>query len=109
VPDLPPHPSLEYLRKQAKTRKRERGIGLSQAQHELAREYGFASWPQLARHVQASSLEGIERALVLPTPRRWQGSCTPIRQQRPLQWTGWHRCWWCCDGRSARRPTSAPA
>jgi hypothetical protein len=45
VPDLPPHPSLEYLRKQAKTRKRARSIALSQAQHELAREYGFASWP----------------------------------------------------------------
>jgi hypothetical protein len=26
-------------------RKRERGIALSQAQHELAREYSFASWP----------------------------------------------------------------
>jgi ankyrin repeat protein len=69
VPDLPPHPSLEYLRKHAKTRKRERGIGLSQAQHELAREYGFASWPQLVHHVQASGLEGIERALVLADTR----------------------------------------
>jgi hypothetical protein len=69
VPDLPPHPSLEYLRKQAKSRKRERGIGLSQAQHQLAREYGFASWPQLVRHVQSSSLEGIERALVLADTR----------------------------------------
>jgi hypothetical protein len=65
VPDLPPRPSLEHLRKQAKTRKRERGIGLSHAQHELAREYGFASWPKLVHHVQASSLDGIERALVL--------------------------------------------
>jgi hypothetical protein len=27
--------------------KRERGIALSQAQHELAREYGFAGWPPL--------------------------------------------------------------
>jgi hypothetical protein len=27
-------------------RKRERGIALSQAQHELAREYGFAGWPR---------------------------------------------------------------
>jgi hypothetical protein len=45
APELPPRPSLKYLRKQAKMRKRERGIALSQAQHELAREYGFASWP----------------------------------------------------------------
>jgi hypothetical protein len=30
-------------------RKRERGIALSRAQHELAREYGFASWPAPGR------------------------------------------------------------
>jgi hypothetical protein len=40
VPDLPQRAALEHLRKQAKARKRERGIALSQAQHELAREYG---------------------------------------------------------------------
>ena len=65
MPDLPTHPSLEHLRKQARTRKRERAIPLSQAQHELAREYGFASWPKLVHQVQASKLVGIERALVL--------------------------------------------
>jgi Ankyrin repeats (3 copies) len=65
VPELPPRPSLEYLRKQAKKRKRDHAIGLSQAQHELAREYGFDSWPKLVRHVQARSLHGMERALVL--------------------------------------------
>ena len=65
MPDLPQRPSLEHLRKQAKARKRERGVALSQAQHELAREYGFDSWPKLVHHVQASGLEGIERALVV--------------------------------------------
>jgi hypothetical protein len=65
VPDLPPQVSLEFLRKQAKARKRDRAIALSQAQHDLAREYGFASWLTLVHHVQASRLEGIERALVL--------------------------------------------
>ena len=68
MPDLPLRPSLEYLRKQAKTRRREQAIGLSQAQHEIAHEYGFASWPALVHHVQAASLEGIERALVLADP-----------------------------------------
>jgi hypothetical protein len=57
VPDLPPRPSLEHLRKQAETRKRERRIGLSQAQHESADEYGFDSWPKLVHHVQASRLD----------------------------------------------------
>jgi ankyrin repeat protein len=63
VPDLPPHPSLEHLRKQAKARKRERDVSLSRAQYELAREYGFDSWPKLVHHVQAAGLQGIERAL----------------------------------------------
>lgn len=68
MPELPPRPSLEHLRKQAKARKRERAIGLSAAQHEIAREYGFASWPKLVHFVQASALAGIERALVLADP-----------------------------------------
>ncbi len=65
---LPERPSLEHLRKQAKVRKRERGIALSQAQHELAREHGFASWPKLVHAIQAGQLHGIERALVLADP-----------------------------------------
>jgi ankyrin repeat protein len=65
VPDLPEHPSLEHLRKQAKARKRANAIPLNQAQHEVAREHGFDSWPKLVHHVQASGLEGIERALML--------------------------------------------
>jgi hypothetical protein len=58
-------PTLEQLRKEARARRRERGIALSQAQHELALEYGFASWPKLVHAIQASQLQGIERALVL--------------------------------------------
>lgn len=63
--DLPSRPSLEYLRKRAKSRRRDRAIGLSQAQFEIAREHGFGSWPELVRQVHASRLEGIERALAL--------------------------------------------
>jgi hypothetical protein len=40
---LPDRPDLEHLRKQAKARRRERGIPLAAAQHELARDYGFPS------------------------------------------------------------------
>jgi ankyrin repeat protein len=65
VSDLPARPSLEYLRKLAKHRRRDRRIALSAAQHEIAHEYGFESWPRLVRHVQAFGLHGIERALVL--------------------------------------------
>jgi len=65
VPELPERPSLEYLRKQAKSRKRAQAVSLSQAQHELAREYGFDSWPKLVHQVESSQLDGIERVLVL--------------------------------------------
>jgi ankyrin repeat protein len=69
MPDLPARPSLEFLRKQARARRRASGVGLSQAQHELAREYGFGSWPRLVHHVQAVALTGVERALVLADPQ----------------------------------------
>ncbi|MGN9845928.1 ankyrin repeat domain-containing protein [Nonomuraea sp. H19] len=68
MPDLPQHPSLEHLRKQAKSRKRARGSTLSRAQFEIAREYGFAGWPQLVQHVRLAALEGIERVLVQADP-----------------------------------------
>ena len=93
---LPQRPSLEHLRKQAKARKRERAVALSQAQHELAREYGFDSWPKLVHHVQVGSLEGIERALVLADPdalaallRADAAAATaPVRELAPLMLAG---------------------
>ncbi len=65
---LPDRPSLEELREQARSRRRERGVPLGAAEHELARDYGFASWPDLARRVQGIALDGVERALVLGDP-----------------------------------------
>lgn len=62
---LPDRPSLEHLRKQAKRRRRDRGIALARAQREVAAEYGFASWTRLVRHVLAASLAGVERAVAL--------------------------------------------
>lgn len=67
---LPPRPSLEQLRKQAKERLKamraaDPGATLAQAQHALAREYGFDSWPKLVHHVQSvrpsERLELLER------------------------------------------------
>ncbi len=62
---LPDRPDLEHLRKQAKARKRDRAVTLSTAQHGLALDYGFPSWPRLVRHVEALALGGIERHLAL--------------------------------------------
>jgi ankyrin repeat protein len=55
VPELPQQPSLEHLRKQPKASRRARAISLSQAQPELAREYGFASWRSSAITCRHSS------------------------------------------------------
>jgi hypothetical protein len=56
--DLPPRPNLDHLKKQAKellqTLKRDDpGAQLADAQHALAREYGFASWPRLKAHIES--------------------------------------------------------
>jgi ankyrin repeat protein len=54
--------NIEQLRKRAKERVRERRalgdpIKLGEAQFELAREHGFASWPQLKSYVERLRLE----------------------------------------------------
>ena len=58
--DLPPNPNLEHLKKQAKAllaklRQQNADATLVDAQHALAREYGFPSWPKLKEHVEARS------------------------------------------------------
>jgi hypothetical protein len=55
---LPAQPNLEYLKKEAKAlldlqRSRHPDWKLADAQHALAREYGFDSWPKLRAHVDA--------------------------------------------------------
>jgi hypothetical protein len=57
---LPSHPSLEHLKKQANAllqelRQRDPAAQLADAQHALAREYGFASWLRLKNHVASVS------------------------------------------------------
>jgi hypothetical protein len=59
--DLPANPSLEHLKKQAKAllrahRQRDGEATLANAQHTLAREYGFRSW--LAMKAQVESADG---------------------------------------------------
>ncbi len=48
---LPPRPSLESLRKQAKKLARDRSVSLRDAQLVLAREYGYAGWQDLTAEV----------------------------------------------------------
>jgi hypothetical protein len=55
---LPSRPNLDHLRKQAKDllddiQKANPGWKLADAQHAIARGYGFASWPRLKSHVES--------------------------------------------------------
>ena len=57
--DLPSRPDLEHLKKQAKAllrsmRERDATVTLADALHALARDYGFASWPKLKVHAEAT-------------------------------------------------------
>src|ERR1051326_7996595 len=54
---LPSHPDLEQLKRQAKELQASAGIPLHEAQTRLARDYGFASWNKLREEVEARTLE----------------------------------------------------
>jgi hypothetical protein len=58
---LPAKPNLGYLKKQAKELLRSMRPGkLADAQHTLAKEYGFASWAKLKSHVEALGFTPVE-------------------------------------------------
>src|SRR5580765_1177923 len=59
---LPDRPSLESLRKQAKTLARDRSTSLRDAQLALAREYGCAGWQDLTAEVSRRLGNGLEWA-----------------------------------------------
>ena len=72
--DLPPNPNLEHLKKQAKAlleklRQRNADATLVDAQHTLAREYGFPSWPRLRAHVEAIGSAAPEPAPAAGAPK----------------------------------------
>src|SRR5271168_5272259 len=51
---LPSKPSLVHLQKQAKKRvKEDPSLQLAAAQHQIAQEYGFKNWAELAKAVEA--------------------------------------------------------
>src|ERR1044071_9616184 len=55
--ELPDRPNLEFLKKRAKAllrdlQQRQPDAQLADAQHAVAREYGFSSWPALHAHVE---------------------------------------------------------
>ena len=71
---LPARPNLEFLKKEAKSllevlQQRDPAAQLADAQHALARDYGFASWPKLKAHVD--SLADSAPAAAHPFVGRW--------------------------------------
>ena len=82
---LPPRPSLEQLRKQARERLAAMpGAKLADAQFALARDYGFDSWPKLARHVAAvarpeiAQQDQLARDMVAAYHRRDEAAATRL-------------------------------
>jgi ankyrin repeat protein len=55
---LPTPISLEQLRKQAKDLRKARALPLAEAQLEIARQYGFPSWPRLRAYVDRVATAG---------------------------------------------------
>jgi hypothetical protein len=62
--NLPDRPSLEFLKKEAKTlldsmQRTTTGVQLADAQYALARDYGFDSWPRLKAHIDAMAMSPL--------------------------------------------------
>jgi hypothetical protein len=78
---LPDRPNLEFLKKEAKDhldrlRSTDPSAQLSDAQHALSVEYGFASWPKLKAHVDAieatlGDRQAPSASAVSPIAGRW--------------------------------------
>ena len=85
---LPARPSLEHLRKQAKQRlaalrRREPSAKLADALHAVAREYGFATWPQLKAHVESAASSPVH-----PLAGTWTADVSRSKRHPANQFRG---------------------
>lgn len=62
---LPPQPSLEFLRKEAKRRAKAGGVKLAHAQRELAKHYGARNWAALMQLVLEKSVSPLSAAAMI--------------------------------------------
>ncbi len=82
--NLPPHPNLEHLKKQAKDllhnlQQQNPNAKLADAQFALAREYGFASWPKLKSYVE-SLLIRVEPENANPFVGKWRANLSKSKR-----------------------------
>lgn len=81
--NLPPRPSIEFLRKEAKDllddlRRANPEAQLTDAQHQLSRDYGFTSWPKLKAHIDGLSMAN-------PLSGRWIANVARSRRHASNQ------------------------
>ena len=81
--NLPTHPNLEHLKKQAKDllhelKQQNPNSQLADAQFALAREYGFASWPKLKAYVESQAAEGSEQ--LSPFAGKWKANLSKSKR-----------------------------
>jgi len=69
---LPDHPNLRHLKDQAKDLlKTGAANSITDAQFQIARLYGFASWPKLKAHVESLEEIGqLKQAIATPMTSR---------------------------------------
>lgn len=84
---LPPHPNLEHLKKQAKDllhelKQQNSTLKLADAQHALAREYGFASWPKLKAYVESVPIQPDQGVIesVNPFVGKWTANLSKSKR-----------------------------
>ncbi len=89
IRELPAHPNLEHLKKQARTLLRDALASevsaqarfsdlqhhtdkpkIADALHVIAREYGFETWPVLKLHIEMSSADAVEVLIAAIKARR---------------------------------------
>jgi hypothetical protein len=70
---LPAHPNLDHLKNQAKDlltelQRRSPEAKLADAQHAIAKDYGFASWPKLKTHVESLARRADRTEVLVAAP-----------------------------------------
>ena len=83
--NLPPHPDLDHLKKQAKEllrkMKQEKfAAKLADAQLAIAREYGFASWPKLKAYVESLPAIVMRAPMTSPFAGKWTANLSKSSQ-----------------------------
>ena len=83
--NLPPHPHLEHLKKQAKDllhdlQQQNPAYKLADAQFALAREYGFASWPKLKAYVESLMTKRESEQVNHPFVGKWRANLSKSKR-----------------------------